>query len=76
MIFVEKGTYAVGYLYLGQYVFAKLMKQRTVIGDWQIINDKKSEFWFRAKQHIEGYCLKLDDVKEMQEEYEELMEIL
>jgi len=41
------------------------MKQRTVIGDWQIINDKKSEFWFRAKLPIEGYCLRLCDVKEM-----------
>lgn len=49
MVFVECGSYGIGYKFKGEHIFAKSLKERTVIGDWQIINDKKSEFWYRAR---------------------------
>lgn len=72
MIFVEKGNYGVGYVWGQTAVFAKQYGYRTVIGDWEIFNNKSSEFWYRAKSSIEGYCLKSVDIFDLKEEYTEL----
>jgi hypothetical protein len=76
ILFVEKGKYAVGYKIGYEEHYAKKFQRRTVIGDWEVFNNKKTEFFYRAIEDVEGYIINKSDVFDMKEEFMELADLI
>jgi len=58
MLFVTVGEYGIGYEINKEPYFAKKMKHKTVIGDYYILSNKRSEFLYKAIKQTEGYSLR------------------
>lgn len=65
MLFVEQGTFEVGYLINNKKYFAKLLGVGSIIGGYQICNDKRFEFIYRTKTQMQGQAIRKEQLKQI-----------
>lgn len=65
IIFVETGKYSVGFNQNFENKEIKIFGRGTAIGDWEAYFNHTSEFNYKCKNRIEGYCFKKEDILDL-----------
>ena len=61
MTFINKGSIVVGYRLFNEKYYSKVMKNRAIINDFSVINNKVSEFLYEAIDKVQGFGIKKEN---------------
>jgi hypothetical protein len=72
MYFIMEGTVGVGYELMNSHRIGKYLKEYSYICDYYVLNNKKSEFLFKAIREVKAFALQKKFIKKVFKKYPEI----